>query len=160
MLKEGAEITGGTILGESDRSIGQISIDSRTLIPGPGVLFFAIRGKRHDGHRFINELYKAGMMNFVVQELPQEMSLFEKAAFIVVKDTLDALQALAAFHRAQYTCDVMGITGSNGKTIVKEWLFQMLEKDNNLCRSPKSFNSQVGVPLSVMLLDKDHDMAG
>jgi len=157
-IKDIADITGGKMIGDSVQPVSQVSIDSRTLVPGPGVLFFAIRGERHDGHRFISELYQSGVRNFVVGELPHEYDKPEGAAFIVVKDTLVALQALAAFHRSQYSCPVLGITGSNGKTVVKEWLFQMLRKEKNLCRSPKSFNSQVGVPLSVLLLDEQHEM--
>ena len=130
-----------------DRQICDLLIDSRQLIVPDQALFFAIVSARNDGHRYIKDLYDKGVRAFVVERLPEEPC--PGASFIQVDDTLQALQALAAFHRRQFSIPVIGITGSNGKTIVKEWLFQMLGPDFNIVRSPKSYNSQVGVPLSL-----------
>ena len=130
-----------------DRQICDLLIDSRQLIVPDQALFFAIVSARNDGHRYIKDLYDKGVRAFVVERLPEEPC--PGASFIQVDDTLQALQALAAFHRRQFSIPVIGITGTNGKTIVKEWLFQMLGPDFNIVRSPKSYNSQVGVPLSL-----------
>ena len=127
--------------------IEQLTLDTRHL-PLPGDLFFAIIGIRHDGHRFIPQAYEAGFRHFVVSQ-HVDVAAFPEANFLQAPDTLRALQQLAAFHRSQFDYPVVGITGSNGKTIVKEWLFQLLNKQFNIVRSPKSYNSQVGVPLSI-----------
>jgi alanine racemase len=117
-----------------------------------------LKGNRRDGHQFIPELYKKGVRNFVVSELPGQ-AVYPDANFILVDDTLAALQGLAAFHRQQFNIPVIGITGSNGKTIVKEWLYQLLHNHYNIVRSPKSYNSQIGVPLSVWLMNEQHTLA-
>ena len=115
-------------------------------------LFVAIRGDRHDGHSFVPELIERGIRAFLVEELPACGTA--TSSFILVKDSLEALQGLAAAHRSRHNCRVIGITGSNGKTIVKEWINQALSPDQKIVRSPKSYNSQIGVPLSVLLLDQ------
>ncbi len=135
-----------------------LSTDSRKVVNHETTLFFAITGTRNDGHRFIQELYRKGIRNFVVSNLSDELKELH-ANFIVVKNTLEALQALSAYHRRQFALPVIGITGSNGKTIVKEWLYQLLSPDKNIVRSPKSYNSQIGVPLSVWNMKMENEMA-
>lgn len=132
-----------------DRLISSLSIDSRTLVDPEACLFFALVGERHNGHQFLHELYEKGVRSFVVSELPVNREVMKEASFIVVEDTLKALQQLAASIRDQFQFPVVAITGSNGKTIVKEWLFDLLQHQFRIVRSPKSYNSQVGVPLSL-----------
>jgi len=142
-----------------DMSIKHLLIDSRKLISPDQSIFFAIVTKRNDGHKYIEELYEKGVRNFIVSETPENTGFFPDANFILVKNTLAALQILAAFHRKKFNIPVIGITGSNGKTIVKEWLFQLLCDDKKIVRSPKSFNSQLGVPLSVWQMEPEHELA-
>lgn len=142
-----------------DRQISELLIDSRRLNQPEKTLFFALTGERHDGHRFVRDLYQKGVRNFVISQLPRGFEKMQQANFIKVSNTLSALQILAAFHRKQFDIPVVGITGSNGKTVVKEWLYQLLNHDQSIVRSPKSFNSQVGVPLSVWQLNPSHDLA-
>jgi Alr-MurF fusion protein len=149
----------------SDDVTAHLLVDSRKLTNPASSLFFALISQRRNGHQFIPELYNKGVRNFVVSEKGN----FEKypgANFLLVKDTLDALQQLAAYHRTRFTkppdenpLPVIGITGSNGKTIVKEWLYQLLHPDYNIVRSPKSYNSQIGVPLSVWQMNEQHTLA-
>lgn len=141
-----------------DTAIEHLLLDSRKVYSPASSLFFAIKGLRRDGHQFISELYKRGVRNFVIsQEIGT--NVYPEATFLRVKDTLEALQQLAAHHRRQFTIPVIGITGSNGKTIVKEWLYQLLQEDYNIVRSPKSFNSQIGVPLSVWGMNEKNTLA-
>ena len=153
-----ASITSGKIHGTGDASniIKNLLIDSRKLSNAETSLFFAIKGDRHDGHSYIQELFEKGVHHFVVSKLPENSQQYTGANFILVADTLIALQVLCANHRKQFHVPVIGITGSNGKTIVKEWLYQLMREDKNIVRSPKSFNSQVGVPLSVWQLTEEH----
>ncbi len=138
-------------------SIGYLLIDSRKLIFADGSLFFALRGPRRKGIAFIDELYEKGVRNFVVDgEIP--LSVYPEANIVFVPDTLHALHQLAADHRQQFHIPVIGITGSNGKTIVKEWLNQLLEDQYNIVRSPRSYNSQVGVPLSVWQMNQSNEL--
>lgn len=132
--------------------------DSRKLVHADSCLFFALSGPRRDGHLFIPELYKKGVHYFVVSNVPPKKA-FPKAIFLKVVDVLSALQTVAAYHRQQYPINVIGITGSNGKTIVKEWLYQLLHSDYNIVRSPKSYNSQLGVPLSVCQMEPYNNLA-
>lgn len=146
-----------------DTPITELATDSRRVQQPAQALFFAIRGERHDGHRFIPELYAQGVRAFVC-EFPLSSGegsgeRFPDAIFLRVPNTLLALQQVAAAHRARFECPVLGITGSNGKTIVKEWLHQLLSPDLRIVRSPKSYNSQVGVPLSVWGMGSGHQMA-
>src|SRR6478735_1281110 len=146
------------LLVHAEANIEQLLTDSRRLIFPETTLFFAIVTQRRDAHNFINELYERGVRNFVV--LKQfDVSPFAEANFIFSDDTLAALQQVAAFHRKQFACPVIGITGSNGKTIVKEWLYQLLSAEYNIVRSPRSYNSQLGVPLSVWQMNNDFDLA-
>lgn len=156
-LKEIAQVVAGEIYGNPDKEISSVFIDSRSFAIKSESIFIAIKGERHNGHIYIPELIQRGIDAFIVSELPEQEK--ESANFVLVKDSLIALQRLAAHYRSQFDCPVIGITGSNGKTIVKEWLFQLLNKDFNIARSPKSYNSQVGVPLSVFQLNKDNDLA-
>jgi len=175
-----------TTLGQKDAHllpetpITELAIDSRKVQQPAQALFFAIRGERHDGHRFIHELYAKGVCAFVCEFLPTlhfEFPLpasggegsgersersgerFPDAVFLPVPDPLVALQQVAAAHRARFSFPVVGITGSNGKTIVKEWLHQLQSPDLRIVRSPKSYNSQVGVPLSVWKMSAEHQLA-
>lgn len=150
------EIPGGKL---TETTVRDILIDSRKLISAENTLFFALVTKRNDGHRYIQELYQKGLRNFVVSSVPEKMEDFPGANFIRVKNTLAALQALARHHREQFSIPVIGITGSNGKTIIKEWLFQLMSPDRKIIRSPKSYNSQIGVPLAVWQMDEQHEMA-
>ncbi len=145
--------------GNKDAIIRQLLTDSRSLSSPSVSLFFALKGERHDGHKFIMDAYTKGIRNFVVTELPQNLVSFNGSVFMIVKDTLQALQFLAANHRKKFNIPTIGITGSNGKTIVKEWLFHLMQDDKNIVRSPKSYNSQVGVPLSVWLTSEEHTIA-
>ena len=121
--------------------------DSRSLCFPESTLFFAIRTQRGDGHRFVPDLYQRGVRSFVVESLPE--GDFPDAVFLLVPDSLQALQRLAERHRESFDIPVIGIAGSNGKTTVKEWIYQMLSPDYTVTRSPRSFNSQIGVPLSI-----------
>jgi alanine racemase len=138
--------------------ISSVSIDSRTIFDPESSLFFALKTERNDGHRYIADLVHAGVRAFVVSDYPEELHEYTQCCFIVVPDTLKALQQLAAWHRSRFAIPVVGITGSNGKTIVKEWLFEVL-RNRTVVRSPKSYNSQVGVPLSVWNLSEDYELA-
>lgn len=137
------------------QSIEYLLTDSRKLTENSGTLFFALQSRR-DGHSFIPELYKKGVRFFVVS---QAMDHLPEAYFLMVENPLKALQQLAAHHREQFHYPVIGITGSNGKTLVKEWLYQLLSPDFNIIRSPKSYNSQIGVPLSVWQMNENYNLA-
>ena len=149
-----------TFLQNADAGIELILLDSRKLLFPSTSLFFALDSQRRNGSLFIEELYHKGVYSFVVDEKfsKQEMQHFPNASFLQVTDVLQALHLLTAFHRRQFTAPVIGITGSNGKTIVKEWLFQLLQNDFNIVRSPKSYNSQIGVPLSVWQMNGDNTL--
>lgn len=145
---------------EEPLSIREILIDSRRLVHPASTLFVAIVSGRNDGHRYIHELYERGVRSFLVSVLPDRPGTFlPLASFIRVTDTLEALQKLGAAHRSRFSIPVVGITGSNGKTIVKEWLFQLMNRDRKIVRSPKSYNSQIGVPLSVWKMEPGDDLA-
>ena len=144
-------------VGQNETAIvDSISIDSRSLQNDENTLFFALYGPNHDGHLFIEELIAKGVSHFVVREIPEGLEL--KAKFLIVEDTLDALQKFAAYYRSQFDFPIIGITGSNGKTIIKEWLNFLLSPDYNIIRSPKSYNSQVGVPLSILGINEKHNL--
>lgn len=129
--------------------------DSRKLTEPSTSLFFALSGEKHNGHQFIKELIKAGVRNFVVS---QRGFITPDANFILVEDVLTSLQKLASAHRKKFSFPVIGITGSNGKTVVKEWLYLLLREDFTIVRSPRSYNSQTGVPLSVWQFNKHHNL--
>jgi alanine racemase len=142
--------------GDSNSTIETISIDSRSLQNNKNTLFFTLVGPNNDAHIYISNLIEKGVQNFVVTYIPEGLS--NKATFLVVENTLDALQKFAAYHRSLFKFPVFGLTGSNGKTIVKEWLNFLLSPDFNIIRSPKSYNSQVGVPLSVIAINDKHNL--
>ncbi|MFT5251798.1 MAG: alanine racemase [Flavobacteriales bacterium] len=141
---------------ELEVTIDAVSIDSRSLQNSTSTLFFAITGPNNDAHVYINDLINIGVQNFVVRYIPDEC--INRANFLVVDNTLIALQLFAAYYRNFFDFPVIGLTGSNGKTIVKEWLNFLLSPDYNVIRSPKSYNSQVGVPLSVIAINEKHNL--
>jgi len=141
-----------------ERAVEHLLHDTRQIIFPETSLFFALSGPRQDGHRFLSDAYAAGVRNFIVSKTI-DPARFPEANLLKVEDTTRALQDLAAFHRRQFDLTVVGVTGSNGKTIVKEWLFQLLQNDYRIARSPKSYNSQIGVPLSVWQLQPAHELA-
>jgi alanine racemase len=144
-------------IGQNDVAIiDYISIDSRSLQNGENTLFFALSGPNHDGHQYIEELINKGTQYFVVTRIPEDVK--EKGNFLVVENTLEALQKFAAYYRSLFDFPIIGITGSNGKTIIKEWLNFLLSPDYNIIRSPKSYNSQVGVPLSILGIKEKHNL--
>ena len=136
--------------------IDHISIDSRSLQNGAQTLFFALIGPNNNGHIYIEELIQKGVQNFVVTSIPENLK--DKANFLSVENTLVALQKFAAYYRNLFHFPIIGVTGSNGKTIVKEWLNFLLSPDYTIIRSPKSYNSQVGVPLSVISINEKHNL--
>jgi alanine racemase len=159
-LQEIASIVGGTLIGQGNESISQIFVDSRQPFSPEGGLFIALRGERHDGHKFIVDLFnKKGLKNFIVEKTIDELKGNPNVNVITVSNSLLALQQLATHHRKQFNCPVIGITGSNGKTIIKEWLFHLLNDNYKIVRSPKSYNSQTGVPLSVWNLENGTELA-
>lgn len=139
--------------------INHILIDSRKLINPAQTIFFALKTESNDGHKYLAELYNKGVVNFVVSSDKELNFLKGKANVFFVDDTLKALQKLGAAHRAHFKMPVTAITGSNGKTIVKEWLFQLMSPDKKIVRSPKSYNSQIGVPLSVWQINSSDELA-
>ena len=157
-FKELAAICQGELLQFSeDRPIQTLLIDSRKAVVSKGSLFFAMKGDRHDGHFFLKELYHYGLRQFVVETKINEAS-FPGANILKVDSSLAALQAIASHHRNQFTLPVVGITGSNGKTIIKEWLFQVLSHHLQIIKNPGSYNSQVGVPLSIWQIQPHHEL--
>ncbi len=153
-------LIGARRIGSAEANIGWLLTDSRSLCFPEETLFFAIRTQRNDGHHYIPELYRRGVRNFVVEKVPADATgSYPDANFLKVTTTLAALQRLAERHRDEFDIPVVGITGSNGKTMVKEWLYQVLSPQMVVTRSPKSYNSQIGVPLSVWLLDEHTQVA-
>ena len=165
-------LIGARRIGHTDAKIGWLLTDSRSLCFPEETLFFALRSQRNDGHRYIEDLYRRGVRNFVVSMSPKLgderglnkafsdpqpsnlEGLYQDANFLVVPSPLEALQRLAERHRDEFDIPVVGSTGSNGKTMVKEWLYQILAPQMVVTRSPRSYNSQIGVPLSVWLLNE------
>ncbi len=145
-------LIGARRIGTADAQIGWLLTDSRSLCFPEETLFFALKTKRNDGHRYIEDLYRRGVRNFVVESTQSVNGRFPGANFLVVPSPLAALQRLAERHRDEFDIPIIGITGSNGKTMVKEWLYQLLSPQMTVTRSPKSYNSQIGVPLSIWLL--------
>ena len=150
-------LIGAHRIGTTDTRIDWLLTDSRSLVFPEESLFFAIRTQKNDGHRYIPELYARGVRNFVVSQAPEQPA--EDANYLIVPSPLKALQRLAERHREEFDIPVIGITGSNGKTVVKEWLYQLLSPDYRITRSPRSWNSQIGVPLSVWRLS-EHTQLG
>jgi alanine racemase len=147
------------LIGKKNNSFLSILTDSRTSGFAAQSLFVAVKGERHNGHIYIKELYGQGCRCFLVSEEHSYYAELKDASFLLVKNTLSALQQLATFKRNLFAIPVVGITGSNGKTIVKEWLWQLLSPDYSICKNPKSYNSQIGVPLSVWQLNDKNNFA-
>lgn len=152
-------LIGARRLGTAEATISWLLTDSRSLCFPESTLFFALRSERNDGHKYIPELYNRGVRNFVVSSTLQNAADYADANFLKVTDVLSALQRLAERHRDEFDIPVVGITGSNGKTMVKEWLYQLLSPSMTVTRSPRSYNSQIGVPLSVWLLNERTQVA-
>ena len=146
-------------IGNYESNVDWLLTDSRSLCFAEETLFFALKSKRNDGHKYIPDLYERGVRNFVVSDLPQNMDAYTDANFLQTDNPLKALQKLAEKHRAKFDIPVVGITGSNGKTVVKEWIYQLLSPDHIVTRSPRSYNSQIGVPLSVWLMNEKTEVA-
>ena len=153
-------LIGARRIGEVDAQIGWLLTDSRSLCFPEETLFFALKSARNDGHKYIEDLYRRGVRNFVVEAkgvlefCTSGMEHMPDANFLIVPSPLAALQRLAERHRDEFNVPIVGITGSNGKTMVKEWLYQLLLPSQKIVRSPRSYNSQIGVPLSVWLLNE------
>ncbi len=151
-------VSGEVLLKGKDAAIRSILLDSRKISHVTDALFIAINGEHHDSHKYLNDAYNAGVRAFIIEHDVDTETLRE-ATLIKVKNSVGALQQLAAHHRKQFQIPTIGITGSNGKTIVKEWLNTLLADDFHIVRSPKSWNSQVGVPLSVLNMESTHSLA-
>ena len=171
-IEEISSITNGTVRGDSKAIVNSLFIDSRNHFNEKNVLFIAIKGDFNDGHEYLVELYKKGLRNFIIERTAREKLInkvrffkkdknlqFIEANIIVVENAVVALQKIAAHHRRKFDIPVIGITGSKGKTIVKEWIYHILRSQFNIIRSPKSYNSQVGVPLSILQMNKYHTLA-
>ncbi|MGI8582596.1 MAG: bifunctional UDP-N-acetylmuramoyl-tripeptide:D-alanyl-D-alanine ligase/alanine racemase [Chitinophagaceae bacterium] len=155
-----ADITSGKIIQQNSKiQPAHLLLDSRKLLFPQSTIFFAIKSTHRKASDFIKSLYDKELHNFVIDDKEFDISPYPDATFILVENVLHALHLLAIHHRITFTLPVIGITGSNGKTIVKEWLYQLLERDFNIVRSPKSYNSQIGVPLSVLQIDKQYTLA-
>lgn len=152
-------LIGARRIGNTDADIEWLLTDSRSLCFPEETLFFALKSERNDGHNYISSLYDRGVRNFVVEQVPDDAETrFKDANFLKVLSPLNALQRLAERHREEYDIPVIGITGSNGKTVVKEWLHRLLMTSYTVTRSPRSYNSQIGVPLSVWLLNENTEI--
>ena len=149
-------LIGARRYGDQDANVRWLLTDSRSLCFPEETLFFALRTRRGDGHRYIDDLYRRGVRSFVVEQVPDHQQ--KDANYLKVSSTLAALQRLAERHRDEFDIPIVGITGSNGKTMVKEWLYQLLLPSQKITRSPRSYNSQIGVPLSVWLLSEQTEV--
>ena len=162
-IEKVATLIGARRYGNSEGQIRWLLTDSRSLCFPEETLFFALSSARNDGHKYISDLYRRGVRNFVVENksltshLPP-LTSYKDANFLIVPSPLAALQRLAERHRDEFDIPIVGITGSNGKTMVKEWLYQLLLPSQKIVRSPRSYNSQIGVPLSVWLLNEQTEV--
>lgn len=154
-LNQISSIINGTLIGNNHEIVNQIFFDSRMIINPIHGIFFAFHGNQKDGHLYLQDAYQKGIRNFVVEKKVENLP---DANFIEVQNPLNALQIWAKYHRKQFTFPVIGITGSNGKTIVKEWLNQLLWKKFSIVRSPKSYNSQFGAALSVLQMEEKNNL--
>lgn len=160
-LREVAAAIGAELISEApDAIVEHVLLDSRQVIYPASSIFIALKGRQHDGHAYITKLYRQGVHHFLVSQVPSfgKSSPPADVSFLLVSDTMEAFQRLAAWHRSRFGLPVIGITGSNGKTIVKEWLFQLLNPEYHIVRSPRSYNSQTGVPLSVLQINSRHTL--
>ena len=153
-IEKVATLIGARRYGNSEGQIRWLLTDSRSLCFPEETLFFALSSARNDGHKYISDLYRRGVRNFVIENKSltshlSPLTSYKDANFLIVPSPLAALQRLAERHRDEFDIPIVGITGSNGKTMVKEWLYQLLLPSQKIVRSPRSYNSQIGVPLSV-----------
>lgn len=155
-LQQINNIIGGQIFGQIDSKIEEYYFDSRTIVLPTNGIFIALKGIQKSGNFYINDAYQKGIRQFILTEKPTNLP--DDANYILVDDALQAIQNLAQFHREKFDYPIIGITGSNGKTVIKEWLYQLLWEDYKIVRSPKSYNSQLGVPISVLLMDENKDL--
>ncbi|MBR2147671.1 MAG: bifunctional UDP-N-acetylmuramoyl-tripeptide:D-alanyl-D-alanine ligase/alanine racemase [Muribaculaceae bacterium] len=147
-------------LRDKNAEVSYLLTDSRSLTYPSETLFFAIATQSDDGHRYVKHLYNKGVRNFVIEYSGNiDISAMREANFLRVSNTLDAIQAIATYHRRRFQIPIIGITGSRGKTTVKEWLYQLLKEDYHIVRSPRSYNSQIGVPLSLWDIDDNTSLA-
>ena len=152
-------LIGARRYGHHEGNVRWLLTDSRSLCFPEETLFFALKTQRNDGHRYIDDLYRRGVRMFVVEQVPEHQDIrYPDADFLRVPSPLAALQRLAERHRDEFDIPIIGITGSNGKTMVKEWLYQLLLPSQKIVRSPRSYNSQIGVPLSVWLLNEQTEV--
>ena len=156
LLEEIAKVTGAKLIGDGSAMVSYVITDSRTVSYPSGSVFVAIKTSRNDGHRYVKDLISVGVKSFIISD---ESVVCDGANFLVTPDPLKAMQKLAAYHRAKFNIPVLGVTGSNGKTIVKEWISQLIGDDKKVTRSPRSYNSQIGVPLSVLEIDEQTELA-
>jgi len=156
-----SKIIQGNIIPDGDPTviISDLLYDSRLLLSPQHTLFFALSGQRNDGHKYIHDLHSKGLRNFVVSSKADIHDKLTGSNIISVNNPLEALQDLCAYHRSQFNYPVVGITGSNGKTVVKEWLYQLMGGYKNIVINPKSYNSQIGVPVSVWQMNNLYDLA-
>ncbi len=154
-----AEITHSRLTGNPGRMVRQVCTDTRRIDQPAESLFIALKGPSHDGHRFLWEAHQGGIRSFLVSAMPEQPDRFTDSAFIVANNTLEALQSFATWHRNRFKGTLIAITGSNGKTIIKEWLAQLMQSAFQVTRSPKSYNSQIGVPLSVLNISGNEQFA-
>ena len=160
-LKQIAEITNTRFVGKNNPKINYFLNDSRSLQSANDTLFIALKTNRNNGHQYILNLIDLGVKAFLIEETDFDFAKFSESdvSFIISPKPIQTIQLLASYHRQQFNIPVIGITGSNGKTVVKEWLYQLLKSNYSICRSPKSYNSQIGVPLSVLNLNQTHTLA-
>ncbi|MDE5669299.1 MAG: bifunctional UDP-N-acetylmuramoyl-tripeptide:D-alanyl-D-alanine ligase/alanine racemase, partial [Duncaniella sp.] len=154
-----ASIIGADFRARNNDTITSLLTDSRSLLEPNGTLFFALRTPSGDGHRYISQLYQRGVRNFVVEQVPENADTMPEANFLVAESPLEALQTIATHCRHESKATVIAITGSRGKTTVKEWICRLISPDILTVRSPRSFNSQTGVPLSLWQLTPDTEAA-
>ncbi|MEG1686131.1 MAG: Mur ligase family protein, partial [Bacteroides sp.] len=152
------KLIGAKRVGTREAQIDWLLTDSRSLCFPEETLFFALKSNRNDGRKYVDELYARGVRNFVVSNLSENIER-EDANYLMVSNPLKALQKLAEQHRKLFQTPVIGVTGSNGKTVVKEWLYQLLSPEKVITRSPRSYNSQIGVPLSVWLMNEQTELS-
>ena len=158
-LSNFASITKSKLYGNGTEDINNLIIDSRRITNSNNSLFIAIIGERNNGHNYIENIAKNGVENFIVSTLPKDIKKYKDCSFLLVENTIKAFHTITEHHRKKFNIPVIGITGSNGKTIIKEWLFELLKDDFNIVRSPKSYNSQVGVPISIWQLNNNAELA-
>lgn len=157
-ISEIAQIIGGELHEKFNSPIKRLETDSRSITFPEETLFFAIKSRRNDGHDYVEEAYRNQVRNFVIECDYNRFSHLSDANIICIKNSVEALQKLTIHHRNKYNIPIIGITGSNGKTIVKEWIYQLLQKEYKITRSPRSYNSQIGVPFSVWKLDSESQL--